>query len=146
MQKINKQNLGGGLEDAKLLAEYTWKKDEVAWYFCTAHNDVFQVRFTGNNWLSGNKWGRDKIYQYTYLASSGSHDLKRKGLNNDGISHGDENEFFTTKQEAIESGLRFINNNLNSALDEYRQYSTKLMNYSLIEENKPKIDLSILPY
>ena len=70
MQKIIKQDLGGGEEEANKTAEYTWQKDETAWYFCSIYNDVFKVKFTGKHWLIGNKWGRYKVYQFEYVESS----------------------------------------------------------------------------
>jgi hypothetical protein len=129
MQKIFKQDLSGGLETAKVNAIYTWEKDEIAWYFCTIHNDVFKVQFTGEHWLSGNKWRYNKIYQYKYLESSGEHNLAAKGLDYDGISHGDEHEFYTTKEEAIELGLRYVNNVFNDAVEKYKTNILKLSKF-----------------
>jgi len=37
MQKIIEQDLGGNEEKAKSIVKYTWEKDEIAYYFCTAH-------------------------------------------------------------------------------------------------------------
>ena len=133
MQRILDQELDGSQEQAETIAIYTWEKDEIAWYFCNIYKDVFKVQFTGKHWLSGNKWRFNKIYQYRYLESSSSKDLSRKGLDEDGISHGQEDIFFTTKEEAIEKGLKWVNRHFDNAKDEFTKDINKLNLYS--EEN-----------
>lgn len=130
MQKIIKQDLGNSEEIANSIAEYTWAEDEIAWLFDSTWRDVFKVQFTGKHWLSGNKWGRDKIYQYRFLDSSGEHDLKRKGLDNDGISHDDEDDFYTTKEEALSRGIRHISNKLQSSVDEHIEDLKRLQDFN----------------
>ena len=129
MQKIIEQDLSGHLETANTNAIYTWEKDEIAWYFCRTYNDVFKVQFTGKHWLSGNKWRYNKIYQYKYLESSGEHNLATKGIDRDGISHGDENEFYTIKEEAIEIGLKYINRVFNDAIETHKKDTLKLSKF-----------------
>ncbi len=129
MRKIIKQELGGDEETAKQLAEYTWQKDEEAWFYCNIYRNVYKVKFTGEHWLIGNKWGRTKIYQYRYLQSSGLQDLSRCGLNYNGISHGDEEDFYTTFEEAIEFGYRCIKRTIDDAIEKFREDSVRLSIY-----------------
>lgn len=126
MQKIIKQDLGGSEKQADKEARYTWQKNEIAWYFCTNYHDLFEVKFTGNHWLSGNKWRRDKIYQYKYLSSTGDHDLNRMGLNNDGISHHDEDDFFTNRSEALVQGNRYLKRVFKDATKKYNDDMLRL--------------------
>ncbi len=145
MQKIILQNLSGDKEIAKTQVIYTWQKDDIAYYFCTTFRDVFKVQFTGERWFIPYRWGNDsKIYQYKYLDSSSPSNLSHRGEN--GVSHGSEDEFYTTKEEAIERGIRYINNVFNAAIKEYSEDSKKIMNYALRLEEKPKADLTKLPY
>ena len=129
MQKIIKQDLCGSEETAKSLAQYTWQKNEIAWYFDTTYRDIFKVEFTGEHWIVGNKWGRSKIYQYKYLESSGEHELNRKGLDYNGISHGNEEFFYTTKQEALTRGFRFIEAVKNEAILTFEKDMNRLNVY-----------------
>lgn len=136
MQKIIDQKLGGSEETAKLQAQYTWEKDEVAWYFCKTYRDVFKVQFTGKHWIVGNKWRYDKIYQYKYLESSNEHhNLVTKGLYNDGISHGSEDEFYTSKQEALTIGFRYIERVKKRAIEEFEKDSARLKGYEQKMDN-----------
>lgn len=130
MQKIITQDLGGSEETAKEKAQYTWQKDEIAWYFNLSYKDVFKVKFTGERWIIGNAWSRRKIYQYQYLATSGDHDLKRMGLDNNGISHGEEEEFFTTKDEAVAKGFKYLQREKDYFMREYEKNMLKLMSYN----------------
>ncbi len=129
MQKIIEQRLDGSEEQANLDAQYTWEKDEIAWYFSPIYRDIFKVKFTGKRWLVGNRWGRDKIYQYEYLESSGNHNLKKQGLNFDGISHGYETSFYTTKEEAFSKGLMCITRDKEDALETFEKDFKKLIQY-----------------
>jgi len=129
MQKIIEQDLGGNEEKAKSIVKYTWEKDEIAYYFCTAHRDVFKVQFTGERWFILGRWGNgEKIYQYKYLESSGKHYLETKADNN-GISHGSEDIFYTTKEEAILIGIEFIETQKYSALETFEKDMQKILKY-----------------
>lgn len=129
MQKIIEQNLGGSEDDANSKAEYTWEKDEIAFLFCTTRRDVNKVQFDGKRWLSGNKWGRNKIYQYKYLETSGNRDISGMGLDDDGISWDREERFFSTREEAIQLGFRFIERVKNDAIEVFEKDMEKLTNY-----------------
>lgn len=91
-RKVFKQDLSGSKDDAALKAVYTWKKDEIAW-IVGASGDIFKVQFTGEVWLSGNKWSYDKIYQYRFV-----HVLYIGDENS--ISHSKENELFVSFLDA----------------------------------------------
>ena len=127
MKKIIEQDLTGAYEDAQTEAQYTWKENEIAWYFCTTYCDVFKVQFTGKHWLSGNKWRYNKIYQYKYLESSGNLDFHYRGK--DGISHDEEGVFYTTKKEAIVYGIAWIKARKADALEKYKKDFDRLKNY-----------------
>jgi len=129
MQKIIVQDLCGDEETAKKEAKYTWQKGEIAWYFCTNYRDVFKVEFTGERWISGNKWRYEKIYQYKYLECSGDHDLNSKGLEDDGISHGEEGLFYSTKEEALARGFMCIKTIKNYALETFEKDLNRLKEY-----------------
>lgn len=130
MQKIIKQDLTGALLSAQRKAKYTWKKGEIAWYFCNAHRDIFKVRFTGDRWLAGNKWGYEKIYQYKHLESSGDHDLSpQPGIWQNHISHGNESEFYSTKKEAFLRGMRFLGSKKKETFKEISESATRLKTY-----------------
>lgn len=129
MRKIIDQQLDGSIESAKEKVIYTWQKDEIAWYFDTTWCDVFKVKFTGECWLSGNKWNYNKIYQFEYLDCSGNHDLKKKGLNDNGISHGEERLFYTLPEEALEKGYEYIETNLKEAQAKYNKDNDRLEAY-----------------
>lgn len=103
MQKTINQRLGGTENIANREAKYTWKKDEEAWYFCSISRSVFKIKFTGKHWLAGNKWKRQKIYEFEYLESSNP----SKNMENT-ISHQQEHVFYTSKTEAIAKALRYI--------------------------------------
>ena len=131
-QKIIEQRLDGDLETAKEKAQYSWQKDDIAWYFCYIFKDVFKVRFTGEHWLSGNKWGYNKIYQFEYLDSSGR-DLRYVGENGDRISHREESNFFTTREAAIKRALRFVEIEKEEALKKYEEDKLRIEKYAEIE-------------
>lgn len=134
-QKIIEQRLSGSEETAELEAKYTWKKDEIAWYYCNTFKDVFKVQFTGKNWLIGNKWGRSKIYQYKHLDDhSGDHDIAREGLDHDGISHSNENNFYTTKEAVVHEALRHIEAIKDYALKEYEEDKEKIKKFANIKK------------
>ncbi len=131
MQKIIKQDLGGSEEQAREKAQYTWVKDEIAWMFDANYRDIFKVKFTGEHWIVGNKWGREKIYQYQFLDSSGEHNLKLKGHNNeDGISHDSEDAFFTDKKDALNAGYDYIAIVREDAINRFDKDSKRLMEYA----------------
>jgi hypothetical protein len=134
MQKIIKQNFEGlSLEEAEQQAEYTWQKDEIAFYFCYIYCDVFKVRFTGKHWLiqSGRFSNPEKIYQYEYLDGS---DLSSRHLQTSNpeekVSHSKEEIFFTTKEDAISKGLEYIKFIKKDALKKFRKDLAKLTTYS----------------
>lgn len=129
MQKILDQKLSGSEEDAKAKAIYTWEKNEIAWIFNTTYLDVFKVKFTGEHWLCGNKWGWYKIYQYRYLECSGEHFLNSMGLNDDGISHDEEDKFYSTKEEALNRGYRCIVRIRNEAVKDFEKVMKRLGEY-----------------
>lgn len=130
MQKIFEQRLGGNKEQAEKEVKYTWEKDEIAYYFCTSHRDVFKVQFTGVRWFLLSRWGNgNKIYQYKYLESSGNHNLQTKGIDRDGISHGDEEEFYTTKEEAIERAFRYIKRVNEDAMETFSKDMSRITKY-----------------
>lgn len=129
MQKIVPQNLSSDQEIAKTQVIYTWEKDEIGFYFCFLHRDVYEVQFTGERWILPNKWGNDtKVYQYKYLNSSCPAGLIYKP--NGSIDHGSEDEFFTTKEEAIECGLHFIEKQFDESINQHAIYLEKLMAYA----------------
>ena len=137
MQKIIEQELGGDKEKAKDIVKYTWAKDEIAFYFCPTFNDVFKIQFTGERWFLLSRWSKgDKIYQYKYLESSGR-DITYAGEK--GISHGNENVFYTTKEEAIERGIRYTEYQLNEAIDKHKSDLARLMTYAGDLKLKPCI-------
>ncbi len=125
MQKIINQNLGGSEEQAKEKAEYTWVKGETAWLFESITRDVCKVEFTGEHWLIGNKWGREKIYQFLHLENSSDSEFAFKG-----ISHDSEDSFFTTKKEALDRGYNYIGRVREDALKQFNQDSKRLMEYA----------------
>lgn len=130
MQKIIKQKLDGSESQANEEAQYTWEKDEIAYYFCRTFSDVFKIQFTGEHWLSGNRWGRNKIYKFRYLEGSSDEDFSRKGLYSDGVSWGSEDDFFTTKEEAILVGIKYISKVFSRAKDEFEKAYEKLSTYA----------------
>jgi hypothetical protein len=129
MQKIIEQKLSGDQETAKKEAKYTWEKGEIAWLFDHIYRDIFKVEFTGEHWLIGNKWSRSKIYEYKYLESSGYHDLKTKGFDNDGISHDNEKVFYTTKEEALKRDYDYINKVEQECIDKCKEDRLRLSVY-----------------
>lgn len=132
MQKIIEQKLTGSKESADLIAEYTWGENEIAWYFCMSYHDVFKVQFTSEHWLAGNKWGWDKIYQYKYLEDSGG-DHELLYTVEDGINHGNEVIFYTTKKEAINRGVFVLNHIKNTAIKKYNEDMKRLTLYNKIK-------------
>ena len=124
MQKIIKQDLGGSEIDAQKKAQYTWKKGEIAWYFCNTWRNLFEVKFTGKHWIIGNRWSREKIYQYKYLSSTSGVDIK--GLHNDGISHGSESSFFSERSEALAQANRILTSDINNKIDTYNEDMKRL--------------------
>ena len=128
-QKIIKQELNGSDLGALAIAKFTWKKDEIAWYFCNSFRDVFRVQFTGEHWLSGNKWSREKIYQYKYLDTSGR-ELEYTGDNGNRISHSNEENFYTTKEAAVERALSYINAVKKRALKSCREDKIRIEKYA----------------
>ncbi|MEI8253242.1 MAG: hypothetical protein WCG25_05930 [bacterium] len=134
MQKIIKQNFEGlSLEDAGKQAEYTWQKDEIAFYFCYIYCDVFKVRFTGKHWLiqNGRFSNPEKIYQYEYLDGSDPSNYHLQTPNpEEKISHGKEDVFFTTKEECISKGLGYIKYIKKDALKKFKTDLAKLTTYS----------------
>lgn len=132
MQKILEQDLSGSENEALLKVEYTWQKDEIAYFFDTNYCDVFKVRFTGDNWLSGNKWSRKKIYKFKYLESSGDHEFKTRGSDvNHRYSHTEEDKFYTNKKEALERGFKYIEAIKNDALKTFESNKIRLNLYEL---------------
>lgn len=134
MQKIIKQDLSGNEETAKQKAQYTWEKDEEAWYFCTTFEDVFKVKFTGEHWLAGNERRRKKIYQYEYLESS---DPESHSFDNTSsvkkISHSEESIFSATKKQAIARGLRYIKKAKDEIIKECDEAKAKLLAYKKLK-------------
>ncbi len=130
MQKIFKQHLGGPKEIAQKEAKFTWEKEEEAWYFCIILRNVFQVRFTGEHWLSGNTWRRQKIYQYEYIASSHT-DFQSQFLKK--ICFGPEQYFYTSKNEAIMRGLRHIGKTKEKAPEAYKKDKARLLAYQVMK-------------
>jgi hypothetical protein len=129
MRKVVTQNLSGDPEIAKTQVIYTWEKDEIAYYFCPNFKDVFEVQFTGKRWILPSKWGNDsKIYQYRYIGSSSPNNLQYRGEN--GISHDNEEVFYTTKEEAIEHGLWYLAKELKLATQEHDRDLAKIMEYA----------------
>ena len=129
MQKIITQIISGDPEIAKTQVIYTWEKDEIGYYFCTNYKDVFEVQFTGERWFLPYKWSDAvKIYQYRFIGSSSPNNLQYRGEN--GISHGEEEKFYTTKEEAIEYGLRWLAKSLKMATEEHDSYLAKIMRYA----------------
>jgi hypothetical protein len=131
MQKIIEQELGGDEEKAKDIVQYTWEKDEEAFYYCNNYRDVFKVKFTGVRWFLLRKWSSgSKIYQYKYLeCSSPERDLLRMGLDYDGISHGNESIFYTTREEALEKGFNNIKRTMDDAIETFNKDNFKLIQY-----------------
>jgi hypothetical protein len=119
MQKIISQDLSGSEEQAQAIVEYSWQEGEIAWLH--AFPDVYRVQFTGKRWLVGNQWSRRKIYQFKYLEGSDGRDVETMGLDRNGISHDQEDFFYTTKQEAIERCIRYLINIRNMALNSYEK-------------------------
>lgn len=123
MQKIIEQNLN----DPEVKALYTWEKDETAWLFNTVYRYVFKVKFTGGRWLSVR---REKIYQFYYLDSSVNHELKVKELDyHNGVSHDNEEAFYTTREEAINLGIRYIEREKELALLKYEKDLKRINEY-----------------
>jgi hypothetical protein len=129
MQKILDQQLDGSEETANAKAIYTWEKDEIAWRYCWIYHDVFKVQFTGEHWLSGNKWRYNKIYQYKNLDSSGSHEMKLDPVYKENISHDNEEAFFTTRDEALIKGFNHISKTFNDALADFQKNFARLTEY-----------------
>ncbi len=128
MKKIIKQQLDGDEETAKEVAQYTWQKDEIAWYFCRNYHDVFKVRFTGEHWLIGNKWGREKIYQFEHLESSNPDKYTfSPGSLKEKISHGEEWMFCTEKEEALDEGIRILSDRKNEAIKTLKEEIKRLI-------------------
>lgn len=121
MQKIINQDLGGSETEANKIAQYTWTEGEIAWL--ADYEKIYRVIFTGQKWIIGNKWGRKKIYQFKYLEGSCGRDVSTLGLDDNGISHREEESFYTTKQEALDRCYRYIVRVKDAALDEhYKRY------------------------
>jgi hypothetical protein len=130
MQKVFTQTLQGDKESAETKAIYTWQKDEIAWFFDSNYRDVFKVQFTGNHWLSGNKWGYEKVYEYKYLESSGIHEYKINASDEDrGISHEIENLFFTSKEDAVAYGIYYLKRVKNDAISTFRKDLKRITDY-----------------
>jgi hypothetical protein len=127
MQKIISQDLSGSETEANKIAEYTWEEGEIAWLF--DYDKVYRVIFTGKRWIIGNKWGRNKIYQFKYLEGSCGRDVKYLGLDNDGISHSNEDMFYTTKQEALTRCYRYIDRVKQNAIEEHYKTYHELKKY-----------------
>ena len=130
MRKIFKQDLGGDEIKAKDIVKYTWEKDEIAYYYCSTFREVFKVEFTGQKWFLLSRWGDGrKIYQYKYLeCSDATRSLSSQG--DKGISHGEEDEFYTTKEEAIERGIRSIEYHLKDAIEKHDKDLKGLLTYA----------------
>ncbi len=126
MQKIIKQELSGSLANAEQTAQYTWEKDEIAWYFCSTYNDVFKVKFTGAHWISGNKWSYEKIYEYEFLDKSSNERREKEGE----VSHHEEDIFYSTKQEAIDRGIAIIKNAKAHYLKRFEDNMKRLIKFS----------------
>ncbi len=129
MQKIISQDLSGSQTEAEKIAQYSWKEGEIAWLFDSEYIDVFKVKFTGRNWLRGNKWGRAKAYEFKYLEGSGNQDLTIEDTISN-ISSGIEDEFFTTKKEAVDLGYLLIALTRENAINKFASDSKRLLEYS----------------
>ena len=128
MQKTIEQDLSGSETKASEIAQYTWAKDEIAYYYCYIYRDVFKVEFTGKHWLSGNKWKYNKIYQYKCIDSSG--DQSRLDPSHEyNVSHDDEKFFFTERQEAIDCAKSHIKKRKDDAISEYDKDLLRLLEY-----------------
>jgi hypothetical protein len=131
MQKILKQRLGGNKEEAEKNAVYTWQKDEMAYYFCNIYNVVFKVQFTGEHWFILSRFGDgEKIYQYKYLDGSDLVTTEYKTKQDNGLSHRSEDSFFTTKEEALEQGIRIIERRLLDSTKDHDKQLKSLMDYA----------------
>lgn len=124
MQKIAEQDLSGSKEEAEAKAKYTWEKDEIAYKIDIIYDEVIKVRFTGERWLSGNKWGYNKIYQFECLESTGYYNVKENGINK--ICHDNEERFFTDKKEAIKKMMSILKNQKIRLLEENAAKMTRL--------------------
>ncbi len=132
MQKIIEQDLGGGEEYANNNAQYTWEKDEIAWYFCTSFKLIYKIKFTGKHWLSGNKWSRNKIYEYVKLECSADKDsnlYSHKMSGEDLFSWSEENNFYTEREEVIQRALNNIERIKDNALKEYQEKLDHINHY-----------------
>lgn len=135
MQKIILQDLSGRKASAERKAKYTWRRNEKAWYFCPIFRNIYQIKFTGKRWLSGNKWNRIKIYEFEYIQSLDPK-LKIEGCEEkDKFSHQEENVFFTTKNEAIRLGMRYITQIKDNAMLTFEKDMDKLRSFKEKKEN-----------
>ena len=138
MQKIIKQNLTGDKESANAEAEYTWSKDEIAFYFCTIYNDVFKVKFTGGHWLAGNKWGWNKIYEFEYLECSNPKNNRFEF--GTPISLGKEHIFYDSKAQAVAMGLRHLKRLKEEAEKDFATNTAKLLAYRKLKQIKEEAE------
>jgi len=131
MKKVFEQDLGGNQEIAKRHVKYTWQKDEIAYYFCKTYKNVFKVQFTGENWFLLHRYigSVTKIYQFKYLECSNGEDVSAKGYDSSGISHSEEDVFYTTKQEAIAEGDEYLIAKAKEAIESFEKYTNFLRKY-----------------
>lgn len=137
MQKILNQDLGSNPEEAQKLVKYTWEKDEIAYFFCPNYRAVFKVKFTGYRWFFLERWSEysRKIYQFKYLECSKQKQNKiihRMGVDNNGIAHREENVFYSTKEEAINVGMNYVEKTAMDAIKLFEKDMQTLKDY----ENK----------
>lgn len=126
MKKVLEQDLGGNQDIAKRHVKYTWQKDEIAYYFCRTYKNVFKVKFTGENWFLLHRYisTTTKIYQFKYLECSNGEDVSEKG-----ISHSEEDVFYTTKKEAIDEGNEYLVAKAKEAIESFEKYTNFLRKY-----------------
>lgn len=150
MQRIIEQKLDGTEKEALAAVKYTWQKDEIAWIYSDEHDDVFKVQFTGDNLMSGTKFGRTKVYKFKFLeAATTGYDVTKLGNYQDGISHGIEKTFFEEYDGALESGIKIVearkdryNKELNEILCRLNEFSKKKYKEKQIKKPLPTtIDL-----
>ncbi len=126
MKNVLVQDLGGSEEEANGKAIYTWKKDDIAYLYCYFTNVFLTVKFTGEKWLSGNKWGRRKIYKYEILETT-SQDRPSSTIGY--ISHDEEDSFYTEKNDIIGKAIRYIDNERIAALEQYDKKIIEINKY-----------------
>lgn len=127
MQKIIEQKLDGSKEHAEQKAQYTWEKGEIV--YVISHNTIVKGKMTGDRWLSGNKWGYRKIYQYEVLDCPEDASFYKEHMRTKEPTHDNEEHFYSSIEDAHKAQQQWAQNIIDREVEWHKERQQKIQTF-----------------